>query len=806
MNPSRIRRKSNLPSCTSRNFLITDSEKVRTGGKHSVDLLPVNPELMLSRNKHLEEDKKLSLQYFLSHSSHRDISHYFDSDHLGCKTKKNNREMGFEAFTSTTKRLPTSKVELANLEKWLKDQREVKLPGLDLLMFKGIPPKPDQVERIEEIYEYALDEIVRQVSVQCRPRGELITSVMDTLKYAWKKYPEYLQHQLVIEKGKNDIKIENCKAKYKEKIKRYKAAEAVNLNQIESLLSEKNAMTTELSSLKKYISKIHWEYEEYLKYKSQKSMFKAVGSQTEFYEECSDDAEVSIESDPEEIPEKNELKVKPSTEQRLSVRIQPLTINIQSPKDPENEAELEKALIEFKLLIQSIETQNDIDVDRLVETVAHETKNLESWVSGFKIALNLVKYHQEPLVKTLSTPNSLKPTHLQVRIPSRGELSKSQSPRRGQTLKFKNFDILTSEFINREQINSGVILSDILSKPVSLLQKHSKNTKKKILKYIAQYIYLGIGKKDLKTKCYSDLILESLYHKYNIRSIAERKFKQLVVGCMLYYKESLRIRLFLSSISAGSYCQLRNFSAQAREIYFKSYEFMMTSKTGVIFDNSDSLDISHYPVSRALECAKVKFEHQFAKSQMNRLIDNIEKLSEGDLHRVNKTGVINLDVFVEIMVSHYEEYKQSIISGVNSCAQIISEYNYLTKGEVQALIRHLAPSRQLLLKLVPFDEKKEIDIRDFELFCIANGLLCSEIISNFFDDIKMDANEILDNLQEIEEEAYKLASVHNDETLGLEEWQNKFELLRLKLNTAKNLRYLKLWHLLKLEIEYLRDF
>ena len=791
--------------CNSKNY-IPDYGRLRLNNKHSVDLPPVNPELCLSRSKQLEQDKKLNLQSFLSQTSHRDISHYFDNDHLGSKTKNSNSENIFEAFASATKRLPTSKVGLENLEKWINDQKELQIPGLDLLMLKGLAPKPEEIGKIEHIFEHALEEIVRQVSVQCRSRGKLLTNIIDTLKYAWKKYPEYLQHLLVKEKGKNDMKLEKYRAKYKEKLQKSKAAISENLEQIESLKTEKATISAEIVSLKKYISKMHWEYEEYLKCKSKKSMFKSAVSQTEFSEDPSDEDKESLEADPEEIMEKSEIKAKTPVDERLSVRVQPLSINILSPTEPENEAELEKALIELKALVQSIDMQSDIDVDRLVETVAHETKNLESWVSGFKIALNFAKYQQIPLVSSISTPIDIKPSRLVVRIPTSSELSKSQSPRRVQTLKFKTFESITSEFINKELINSGAILADITSKPISLLQKHSKNTKKKILKYIAQYIYLGIGKKDLKAKNFSDLILESLYHKYNIRSIAERKFKQLLVGCILYYKDNRRIRLFLSSIGAGNACQLRNFSTQACEIYFKVYEFMMTSKTGVIFDNSDSLDISHYPISRALECARTKFEHQFAKSQMNRLIENIEKLSESDLHRVNKTGVINLDAFVEIMVNHFEEYRQSVVTGVNFCAKIISDYNYLTKGEVYILIRHLAPSRQSLLKLVPFDEEKEIDISDFELFCISNGLFCNETISNFFEEIKMDGSEILNNLKEFEHEVYRLADPQREETLSLDEWENKFELLRLKINSSKNLKYLQLWHILKLEIEYIRDF
>ena len=114
-----------------------------------------------------------------------DVSHLFDNDHikLGINSKQILNENFCATLTDNKKRLPTSRLELENLENWLKNMKDTQLPELDKIISTGIAPKPETIEKVEEIYMQALDETIRQVSIQSKVRGDLIKNIIDTLIY-----------------------------------------------------------------------------------------------------------------------------------------------------------------------------------------------------------------------------------------------------------------------------------------------------------------------------------------------------------------------------------------------------------------------------------------------------------------------------------------------------------------------------------------------------------------------------------------------------------------------------------------------
>ena len=232
---------------------------------------------------------------------------------------------------------------------------------------------------------------------------------------------------------------------------------------------------------------------------------------------------------------------------------------------------------------------------------------------------------------------------------------------------------------------------------------------------------------------------------------------------------------------------------------------MITSKTGVILDSSDPLYIKYYPVSRAIECAKLKFENLLPRTKLNSLYSKIEILSESDQNRINKTGVIDLDKAVELFINTYEEYQESVINGVNLCVKIVSEYNYLTRSECLLLFKHLTSLKQSLLKFVSFDEKNEVDLNDFRGFCINKGILQIENIELFFSKINKNPKEILEKLEEYEKTIENIIEIGHEDTLSLEEWLNKFEDIKFHIKGNNSLKYFQLWHLLTAEIDYLKS-
>lgn len=763
-----------------KNSLITNSGSKfpisKSLNKLSTELPPLNPEIYLSRSSIFEQDKKKNLESFLNQKTHRDISHFFDSDHINRKAKSSRSKSIYSAYQDINKRMPTSKVELENLQTWLNEVKISQISEFPEMMNKGIATS-EVIEKTEKIYSQALEELVKQVSVQCKPRGHLLKNVIKVLKFLWKIDPESRQGGLAQEREKYFSQLRIMKEKCEEKVKIHEIEKVALEKNFEFLIGERDGLAKEIKELKKSVKKTHWEHEDFLRYKANRMKLRSRCSQTDPIEEAHTE-ENSCMSSPEIVIENAEAEKKETeiTEPEKEIEV------------VDNQEEKEKFIIEFKGLIQNVEISQDIDMENLIETVANETKDFTCWLNGFKMALSLARPHRET-VKSYLAPSDT--SYLKSENFASTSQSKITSPRRTQTTKFNHFDTYKNF---KEQVNSVGILSNIMAKPMNSLQKYSKTTKKKILKQIAHYIYLGIGSKYLKKpERFSDVILLSLFNKYNIKSIAKRKFKELLVGCLVYCQESLRIKLFLRSIGAGSYVELKNFSLETCEMCLKTFEFMITSKIGVIFDSSDPLSIDFYPTSRAIECAKAKFEEIYNKTQFQQLISQIELNSEPDFHRVNKAGVISLDLFIEILAKSHSEFQESINSAVSFATELLTDYNYLTRSEVVVLFRHLAPTKQFLTKKLKFDEKNEIDLNEFKKFCTEFGLLNSETVINFFESHDEEVWEDSD-----EEKVVEIVNQGKCESFTVEEWEILFEEVKRKKD-------LKLKILLKQEILFVKN-
>ena len=313
-------------------------------------------------------------------------------------------------------------------------------------------------------------------------------------------------------------------------------------------------------------------------------------------------------------------------------------------------------------------------------------------------------------------------------------------------------------------------------------------------------IYHAIGKKFTDGFGLADLVLQELVNRYNVKLIAERKFKELVVGCIFNMNECLRIRLFACALGCASYSSFFNFSVSGTEFFMKIYENMISSKTGVIFDSSDPLDIELYPMSRALEVVKSLFSRILSVDKVTNLITAVKKLAETDLNHVNKDGVVRLDLFVEVCMKVYEEMQEAVEQGCKIAVEAITDLNYLTKGEATVLIRHLAPRKLHIIKNMNFDSNNEINSEDFQEACLHSGALTLESVEKFFENMEQDWKVILQEVQKAQEQ---LQDFKSEEGLSEDELQMKLDDLNFAIRGKRKQKFLFLWHLMKAEIGYL---
>jgi hypothetical protein len=457
-------------------------------------------------------------------------------------------------------------------------------------------------------------------------------------------------------------------------------------------------------------------------------------------------------------------------------------------KSPVN-LEKERFLVEFQKIVERLEIDPDIDMVNLIETVYDQIKSVPDWLSGFRLAQNLI-------IRTSSTPSKSQQFTSRLSLPL--EINSCQLEPSVPRLVKKS----KSSTTELESQSSEHLLKHLLIKTHSKLQKYAKNTKKKIIKHVNHSIYFAMGKKFSKDFNMADLVLQDLVNRYNVKIIAERKFKELAVGSILNMSDSLRIKLFACALGCGSYSGFSNFSVAGTGFCVRLYENMISSKTGVIFDTGEPLDIDFYPISRALEVAKSLFSRIYPLDKLSNLVSSIKKLSEIDMNHVNKDGVIRLDNFVEICMKSFEEFEESIVAGCKVAVEAITDFNYLTRGEVVVLVRHLAPRKFHVIKDMNFDSNDEINVEDFQESCLIAGAISSDSVTKFFENMEKDWKVVCQQVSEKEDFLQKYFEV--EDGFSHEELVMKVSDLNFSIRGKRKEKFLYLWHLLKAEIEFLQ--
>jgi hypothetical protein len=277
----------------------------------------------------------------------------------------------------------------------------------------------------------------------------------------------------------------------------------------------------------------------------------------------------------------------------------------------------------------------------------------------------------------------------------------------------------------------------------------------------------------------------------------------MVTGCIVHHLVSPKISLFLRALHAGSKVDLPDLSNQGSEMFIRVIEFITNCRTGVLIDPTNSLNNKFIPYLRAVECVKLKLETILARSDLNFLLESLGKMNSADPSTINKQGVVDLDDFLSRFMETYEKYVQKIKNGASTCIKIMTEYNYLTKGEIQVILRHLSPKKHSqVLKSLSFDSSFELENKFFIDLCIATGILSSPSVAEFFIGYQKNSKEILDFLNENEEKLLKMMEKYVDESLSLEQWHWKIDEIKCKLKTQEQTRYLQLWHILKKEFDH----
>jgi hypothetical protein len=277
----------------------------------------------------------------------------------------------------------------------------------------------------------------------------------------------------------------------------------------------------------------------------------------------------------------------------------------------------------------------------------------------------------------------------------------------------------------------------------------------------------------------------------------------MITGCLLYTNENPKFSWFLRALNAGKSPEMPELSQEGTEMFVRIHEFMINSRIGVLPDSANPLQNKLFPYLRVLECIRCKFELILPKSDFAGLIEQSNKLVVPDPTTINKAGLVDLDRFVDVSMEIFERFVQRIKTGAVLCIKIVTDYNYLTKGQVNVVLRHICPHKYLqFIKSLDFDEQNLISKDDFIENCVFHGVLSSAVVSEFFAGYDKNVKQILDYIDRNETKILELAKTIED-SLTPEEWENYFFDLRVKLKCSDLTKYLQLWHMLKKEIDYI---
>ena len=659
--------------------------------------------------------------------------------------------------------MPSFNNGIEQLETWLEKMKETHVPELDSIIRKNLVPKSEITKKVEDIYSIALNEIIKQIAGNNRMRAELLEKVLSTLRYVWNKYPQHLNFLLDKEKEFFERSTQELEAKYLGKIEKYKQRARVSMIKVKKLEEDKEMIMKEIMILRKSTTDYRTEVSQLVKYTIKPT--ESIGIQVD---DQNDWLKKSIHKS---ITRYNSMK-------EYGSKIQLRPFNLESSKFDNKPMTQDKLSSEILKVFGNAELSPEFDLDALVDTVFHQTSNFLDWLSGFRLGFNL---SGKVSIKTKSLLLPKFNEKLEISTIT-NKSSKGRSPRSDLS----------------EIVSAGVIMKSILNKKEEILQTYAKNTQKKILKHVIKSIYLSFGKKFTESFNMADLVLQELVNRYNIKKIAEKKLKELLVGCILNSVDNLRIRMFACALGCGSYYGFGNYSIEGSGFYVKLYENMITSKTGIVLDPSEPMNIELYPLSRANETMKNLFTRLFPFDLLNSLFMAVKKISETDPSHINKEGVVKLDLFVDTCMNFYENFRKSITRGVAFAVKSITELNYLNSGEANVLIKHLAPDKKELIKEL-FNDSHEVDCKIFEFFCINNGILSEEEVMKFFVNCEKDWKKIELEVAGFESNLDKVCAWSQD-GIKQEEWKGMFEDMHFGIKGKRNERMIYLWHMMKKEI------
>lgn len=213
----------------------------------------------------------------------------------------------------------------------------------------------------------------------------------------------------------------------------------------------------------------------------------------------------------------------------------------------------------------------------------------------------------------------------------------------------------------KKTVFSGKILEKLLEKPMGMIKRMATMSSRLVHKIISATYLSAYGlfkEKNSEVPNLLEIIYEDFGQKYGLKAVHKRKFQDFIAS--VFKAKTRRSALFLQFIHAAHRVKQINYTESTMQFFLDVYNFMITSKVGIIVNLDESADNLMIPVLRAIECVKEKYGE---KEGFTGMLTFIESHAESDPKRINPGGLINCDVLIEEIVKVYEKRYNDLYDG-----------------------------------------------------------------------------------------------------------------------------------------------
>lgn len=368
----------------------------------------------LSQNSVVSQDKRNKILSCLSQDLTSDFSIYSQcskfksTDHSPSELQKTENLYKLDAKAQ-------SKIEY--LEQWLKSMKNTHIPEIDAIIRRELVPRSEITKKVEDIYGIVLNEIIKQVAANNKPRAELLENVIVTLRYVWNKYPQHLNFLLEKEKEYCESKCQEIELKLMEKVEKYKQRHRVCVAKVRRLEEEMEMMEKEIRILRKSGLDYKEEISSLVRY-SRKEL-DSVGVQVDFGVEVWPGAAQTIrtnfkrfntvfdKSNSSEILKKFKSDLEHSLEDQEEIRV--------------------KIVGELKGVIGNKGKMGKVNLENLAQSVLEQKLKISDWIEGFKIGFKLMREeNKNSFLKSPKGNIGIKNTTTRNKNTSNGKLAPSK--------------------------------------------------------------------------------------------------------------------------------------------------------------------------------------------------------------------------------------------------------------------------------------------------------------------------------------------------------------------------------------------